>query len=192
MRLTMQPYDPGNGVLAGAIDGQKAFLSLVQETPAVGKPEVCFLDFAGIDVATTSFLRESIVAYRNHARSSWQNIYPVAANLAPRVREELEAFLFSRGDAFVICELDRNEQPKDVQLIGQLDGKQLFALTAVLKMGQTDAPTLAAQFNAHEQVTPTAWNNRLVALAAKGILVEVSSGRSKKYRPVLEGLKYGT
>jgi hypothetical protein len=39
-----------------------------------------------------------------------------------------------------------------------------------------------------EGVKQTAWNNRLVALAAMGLVVELSEGRAKRYRPLfMEG-----
>lgn len=189
MRLQMQPYAT-NGVLAGSIEGKKAFVDLIQRTPAVLTPEVCFLDFENISVATASFLRDSVVAYRNHARSHWTHLYPVLANMNVTVTEDFGDFLSTRGDAFVMCALDSNDHPTNVQVIGQLDGKQLIALKAVLALGEADAATLAAQ--ADEQVGPTAWNNRLTALVAKGLLVEVTTGRNKRYRPVLEALTYGT
>jgi len=185
----MQPYAT-SGVLATGTEGQKAFADLVQRTSVVSAPEVCFLDFGGISFATASFLRESVVAYRNHVRSHWTHLYPVLANMNAPVKEEFADFLRARGDAFVICSLDSDEHPTDVQVIGQLDGKQLTALKAVLASGETDARTLAAQ--ADEEVGPTAWNNRLTALVAKGLLVEVTTGRNKRYRPVLETLTYGT
>ena len=189
MRLKMQPYATA-GILASSIEGQKAFVDLVQRTPAVLTPEVCFLDFESISVATASFLRDSVVAYRNHARSHWTHLYPVLANMNATVKEEFADFLRARGDAFVMCALDSDDHPTNVQVIGQLDGKQLTALKAVLAVGEADAPTLAAQAN--ERVGPTAWNNRLTALVAKGLLVEVTTGRNKRYRPVLEALTYGT
>ena len=188
MRFAIKSYANG-GTLAGALDGQKVFADLLKKTQAPAKPEVCFLDFEGVDVATTSFLRDSIVAYRNHARSHWPNIYPVAANLAAVVREDLEVILNARGDAFVVCRLSKNGAASAVEIIGQIDGKQRVALDAVLHLGETDAPSVAA--HAQEKVAPTAWNNRLGALVAKGILMEVSSGRNKRYRPILEGLKHG-
>jgi hypothetical protein len=110
--------------------------------------------------------------------------------MSPRVAEELEALLFATGDAFVACTLDKNERVKNPVLIGRLDGKQFITLRAVLRLGETDAPTLAR--NVDERVAPTAWNNRLGALADKGILIEATSGRNKRYRPVLEGLAHGT
>ena len=189
MRLSMTLYAQ-NGVLAGSLDGQLAFADLLRKTKIPAEPEVCFLDFAGIDVVTTSFLRSSVVAYRNYARSTWSFIYPICANLAPRVREEFESFLAVRGDAFVICTTDAEDRTTNVEIIGKVDGKQGVALQGVLELGEVDAPGLRA--HANEDVAPTAWNNRLGALVAKGILIEVGSGRNKRYRPVLEGLCYGT
>jgi hypothetical protein len=186
----MKPYAPESGVLAGSIEGKKAFGDMVNKTVHPPRAEVCFLDFAGIGVATSSFLRDSIIAYRNHARTTWLNLYPVAANMTPRVREELETYLLSRGDALVLCKLDRSETAKDVQLVGQIDGKQLETLQVVQEMGEVDAPELVKRFG--DEIGSTAWNNRLSALSAKGILIATSSGRNKRYRPVLGGLKYGT
>lgn len=191
MRITMQSFAE-DGVLAGALPGQKVFVELVAATKPPAAPEVYFLDFSGVDVVTTSFLRESILTYRNHVRSHWSNVYPVVANLAARVREELEHFLIDRGDAIVVCDLDARDRVSNVNVIGRLDGKQHVTLLAVIEQGEVDAPTLAERFKADDAVLPTAWNNRLAALVTKGLLMEVSSGRGKRYRPVLERLRYGT
>lgn len=191
MRIAMQPFAEG-GVLAGAITGQKVFVALVQATTSPMTPEICYLDFKDVTVATTSFLRESVIAYRNHARSNWNNVYPVVANVGVPVREELEHFLRDRGDALVACDLDDAGEVSNVLVIGRLDSKQHMTLLAVIKEGEVDAPTLAKRFKQDGPASPTAWNNRLVALATKGLLMEVSGGRSKRYRPVLEKLAYGT
>jgi len=191
MRISIQPFAQDR-VLAGTLQGQEVFAKLVAATRPPSDPEVCFLDFSGVDVATTSFLRESVVAYRNHARSHWSNVYPVVANLAARVREELENFLIDRGDALVACDLDSHGRPSNVNVVGRLDGKQHVTLRAVVEAGEVDAPTLAASQKAADAVSPTAWNNRLAALVTKGLVMEVSSGRNKRYRPVLERLSYGT
>lgn len=189
MILPLRIYT-ASGVLAGSIDGQRVFGELVKDTVMPTSPEVCFLDFAGIDVATTSFLRDSVIAYRNHARSTWPFLYPVCANLAPRVKEELSSFLRDRADAFVACVLEDAERVSGVELLGLIEGKQRDALIGLLDLGESDAPGLRE--HAGEDVAATAWNNRLVALAEKGILMEVSTGRNKRYRPVLEGLQYGS
>ena len=43
---------------------------------------------------------------------------------------------------------------------------------------------LAAQ--SQESLAPTAWNNRLSSLAARGLLIERRSGKTKTFAPVLE------
>lgn len=188
MQFAMQALG-GDGVLAGSAAGRKAFMELVSETEHPPAPEVCYLDFSGVHVATTSFLRDSVVAYRNYAREHWPHLYPVAANLNATVLEEFSDFLKARGDAFIICRY-ANGKSGAVRIVGQLDGKQLEALKAVLALGETDVKTIAAK--SKEKVATTAWNNRLTALVAKGLLMEIPDGRSKRYRPVLEPLTYGT
>ena len=191
MRIQMQAHAQ-DGVLASALTGQKVFAAMVADTAPTSEPEIAFLDFSGVSVATVSFLRECVVGYRNHARSHWNSIYPVVANLAGSIREDLELFLRDRGDAMAICDLDKAGRATNVQLVGRLDGKQDLTLRAVIEQGEIDATTLAERFKGEKAVSPTAWNNRLAALATKGLVIELSSGRSKRYRPVLEKLKYGT
>lgn len=56
-------------VLAGAINGRRVqakLLELTDKEPVV--PEPVFLDFAGINVATASFLRETVLDYRDAIR----------------------------------------------------------------------------------------------------------------------------
>jgi hypothetical protein len=177
MHLPLRVYS-ADGLLAGSIEGKQVFADLLQKTVMPEKPEVCFLDFSGIAVATTSFLRDSVIAYRNHARSTWRTLYPVCANLSSRVREELHSFLKDRSDAYVTCTLDSSGNVGEVELLGQIDGKQGVALRAVLELGESDAPGLREHVG--EDVAATAWNNRLLALADKGILIEVSTGRNRR------------
>ncbi|MEP7246761.1 MAG: hypothetical protein ABI885_24205 [Gammaproteobacteria bacterium] len=189
MRLTLDA-SRSDGILAGALEGQRFFADLVSRTVVPTSPEICFLDFNDATVATGSFLRESIVAYRNHARAHWPMLYPVAANMNPRVREEFESWLSDRSDAYFACDLDSENRLSNVSILGVIDGKQRLAFKGVVELGETDAPGLAKYVP--EEVTPSAWNNRLNALVAKGLIIEVTSGRNKRFRPTLEGLKYGT
>lgn len=191
MKLALHPFAT-DGILAGSLVGQRVFGSLVQQVKAPAAPEVCFLDFSDVKVATLSFLRDGVLAFRNHARTQWPNLYPVVSNLSAAIEEEFSAFLQMRNDAMVMCKLGRNCKPTNPVVLGVVDGKQSTALKAVLDLHEADAPQLAQQFKASEPITTTAWNNRLAALAAKGLLIEISSGRGKRYRPVLEGLTHGS
>lgn len=179
-----------NSTLAGAIPGQNALGLLIKKTPAVSKAEVCFLDFSEVEIATASFLRESICAFRHYVRAHAPHVYPVAANMSDQTIEEFDSFLRLRNDAFLICRLNSSGEAANARLIGLLDGKQRNAFDEVLARQETDAPTLSRESN--EEVSTTAWNNRLSALSAKGILIETTNGRGKFYRPVLEGLHHGT
>lgn len=49
----------------------------------------------------------------------------------------------------------------------------------------TTATELATLF-ADQSIGPTAWNNRLSGLAAKGLVVERRSGKTKSFSPLLE------
>jgi hypothetical protein len=39
-----------------------------------------------------------------------------------------------------------------------------------------------------ETVGSTAWNNRLSSLVALGLIIELSYGRTKRYKPLLQGV----
>jgi hypothetical protein len=130
-------------------------------------------------------LREAVVAFRDYARLSLANVYPVAANLALPVIEELEFFLQSRNDVFWICNLDVNEQVSGARLLGDLDPAQRATFDAVCDLGAATAPELASRFP-NQSIGPTAWNNRLSGLAAKGLLVERKVGKTKSFTPLLE------
>src|SRR5688572_16711052 len=78
-------------VLAGADNGRALLAKLIAQTPRVDEVGPCFLDFSTIDLATFSFVRESVFGYRDYTRSSMPNLYPVIANAGPRALEEIAA-----------------------------------------------------------------------------------------------------
>jgi hypothetical protein len=180
----------GSDVLAGAADGAVALSKLIGKVASIVDSTVVVLDFGGVVVATASFLRESVLGFRDYCRRSRSQLYPVLAAVGPRVREELVGLLMMKGDACVICDLTSTQKIRHAEVVGKLDPKQQLALKAVLKAGCADAGTLAR--NDPHTRNPTAWNNRLAALSAKGILRETTSGRAKTYEPVVEGLQYGS
>jgi len=175
----------GQTVLSGALAGRKLLSGLIAETPSSDTPTPAFLDFTRIDVATTSFLREAVIGFRDYARQSLRNVYPVVANLLPAVAEELEFFVRARGDVLWSCELDADDTVVSARLIGELDPAQRSTFDAARELGAITASELAARF-ADQQIGPTAWNNRLAALATKGVLVERKQGKSKSFSPLME------
>ena len=175
----------GQSVLSGAIPGRKLLSALIAATPPSEVPMPVFLDFSGIQVATASFLREAVIGFRDYARQSLHNAYPVVANLLPPVAEELDFFVRARGDVLWSCELDSEDSVVSARLIGDLDPAQRSTFDAALQLGTISAPDLAARF-ADQRIGPTAWNNRLSALATKGLLVERKQGKTKSFSPLLE------
>lgn len=187
MRIRMKELSAGDGeTLAGALTGRTILAKLIERTgmePA--EPEPVFLDFAGVQVATASFLRESVLALRDDVRRRRSNFYPVIANASELVAEELKVLVASRGDVLMLCSLDANSEPHQPRLLGELDPKQRVTFDLVQQRGETGAAELMRDYGEAERTTvQTAWNNRLSALANLGLVVELSQGRTKKYRPL--------
>ena len=186
MRIVVRELVEGDGsVLAGAISGRKVLAKLVELTsrePAV--PEPVFLDFCGVQVATASFLRETVLEFRDTVRRRRSNFYPAIANANDVVAEELAVLLTPHGDVLMLCLLDDNGQPHQPRLAGDLDPKQRVTFDLVRQRGETDAAELMREHGESEGVKQTAWNNRLASLADLGLVVELSQGRAKRYRPL--------
>ena len=175
-------------ILAGALTGRQILGQLLERVDGVPRsPELLYLDFDGIEIATASFLRECILEFRNIVRRRWTNYYPVAANVNPSVSEELRVLLELR-DAVVLCSLDEEGRPDSPRLLGDLEPKQRTTFDLVRKLGEADAGELMRRSKDTDDVGQTAWNNRLASLNRLGLVMEMSRGRAKRYRPLpLEG-----
>lgn len=189
MKLTIKDIEDAD-VLAGANHGSLAFakmLKAVSREPRM--PEPLFLDFKGVEVATASYLRESVLALRDRIRGRRSTLYPVIANANDLIKDELDVLVRVRGDILLLCKLDQAEHASDFEQLGELDPKQQMTLDAVRERGEIDAAELMRHYGEAEGVRhATAWNNRLAALSLKGLLMEISHGRNKRYRPLFEDL----
>lgn len=179
----------GQDVLAGTAEGASVLSRLIGRVAQISDTEVVALDFQHVSVATASFLRESVLGFRDYCRNSRPNLYPVVSNADLPVIEELEGLLRLKGDAVVVCETNARGI-KCARVLGKLEQKQSMTLRAVLAARGADAATLAKR-HPEEKAKATAWHNRLTSLSAKGILMETQSGRVKVYRPVVEVLVHG-
>jgi len=188
MRIDVQQVGGGT-VLAGALHGRTVLNGFLAKTASEPfRPEPVFLDFQNVEVATASFLRESVLAFRDHIRGRHSPLYPVIANANNDVRDELLELVRSRGDILIVCNLTSGDRVEGAALLGELNPKQKVTFELVRQRGETDAGELMREFGEREGVTQTtAWNNRLSALAALGLIVEISQGRNKRYRPLFAG-----
>lgn len=186
-RIVIGEFSAGP-VLSGALRGQQLLVKLLPEVSTEpSEPEPVFLDFTGIETATASFLRESVLAFRDFFRSRRSNIFPVIANANGAVCEDLGELIKSRGGVLVICDLSTDGQVSNPRILGSLDPKQQLTFDLVCKFGKTDAAELM-QAQSSENIGSTAWNNRLASLVGLGIIVEDNvTGRTKRYRPLLQG-----
>lgn len=179
----------GDEVLSGATTGRMVLADLLKATasePSTVTPVL--LNFEWVKVATSSFLRESVLAFRDAIRSRRSNFYPVVANVNAAVREELEDLLSRRGGVLMSC-VARGDEVVEAAPIGELDPKQRLTFDLVQQRRETDAGELMRDFAATDPVkSPTAWNNRLASLAMLGLVAEISQGRSKRYKPIFEGV----
>jgi hypothetical protein len=183
--------EAGNGtILAGALNGRAALARLLALAAAdPDAPEPVFLDFREIDVATASYLRETVLAFRDVIRGRDSRYYPVIANPNEPVRDELVELARTRGDVFMTCALAVDGTVSRAGFVGDLEEKQLVTFRLVQERGETDAGELMRAYGKREKVRhATAWNNMLSALASLGLVVEMRRGRLKRYRPLLQGV----
>jgi hypothetical protein len=186
-KIVIPMLRPGDEpVLAGRLAGKRAFSAALEKLPEMTEPTLVLLDFADVDLATSSFLSEALLPLRDHLGLRGQPGYVVAANLKDGVREEIEEMLRRSGDALLSCTITAAGQVGDVQLCGKLEDTLHETLSLVSRKGETTAVQLHEEARAFDPVGATAWNNRLASLAAKRLVVEILRGRTKKYRPVLE------
>ncbi|MDX1170674.1 DUF4325 domain-containing protein [Sinorhizobium medicae] len=175
----------GKSILTGSLAGRKVLSDLIAAAQPGASGKIVFLDFTGVEVATSSFLRECVIGFRDFARTSQANLYPVVANAGPSVIEELDFFARQRGDVFWTCIRDLGGTLADVKLVGELEPVLHATFEHVKRLGEATAPQLAA-LSEDEGIKPTAWNNRLASLAAKGLVVERRVGKTKNFAPLLE------
>jgi len=187
MRIYMQEIG-GSTSLAGAPRGQAALTKLIAAIGAdATKAQPLFFDFAGIEVATASYLLQSVLACRDFVRSQRPSYYPVIANANDDVKDELLVLMKARREVVMACALDDDGGVSGVALLGELEPAQKTTYELVKEHGETDAGALMEKYGEREKTKhATAWNNRLAALAALGLVVEESRGRAKRYRPLFE------
>jgi hypothetical protein len=185
MRLSIFSLAGDRAVLTGSAPGRKLLSALIEGAGRPAAPEVAFLDLSSVEVATSSFLRESVFGFRDYARAALPNLYPVVANASSGVLEELDFFVRHRSDVLWCCCRDNDGTVTKAHVLGELDPIQRQTFEAVLERGSASAPELAAAASG-DSIGPTAWNNRLSALASKGLLIERRHGKTKTFSPVLE------
>src|SRR4029077_129079 len=183
-KIYLRKLGKNSDVLAGSLSGRNMSNAL-WEIAKSGSPGLVVIDGAGVDVATSSFLREGIVGLRTFARREKPDLYPVLSNLEPNVEEELVGLLNQMGEAFWIFDISQGVVKK-YRLIGRIDPKLKETLELIERGKGYDAATLWKGTNSTESVGVTAWNNRLASLSKQGLVFESKVGKQKYFHPLHE------
>lgn len=174
-------------VLAGAQDGCNWAL---RTRAAIDRADSGFhaVDFVGVRLATASWLREAVLGLVTYARATRPDIRLIVSNASPAVLEELQVALEHTKAVLIAAHVPASKRILRPRLIGTLDQALDESLKAVVGRTESDAPFLTRTF---PQLGLSAANNRLSALEERGALISERRGRSRVYRPILEGLSYG-
>ena len=181
----------GAATLAGATSGQAFFSKLVDAVNGVQRDALVALDFAKVDIVTASFFRSAFRAFRDYARST-AAIYPVLVNANVATKEEIHFFAEGSGDGFLLATLGKDGELTSAHILGRLDPKQSMALRALVELGEADAGELRTAYAEDPPISSAAWSSRLAVLLAKGFVTERLVGRTKRFRPILEGMTDGS
>lgn len=181
----------GLSILSGAPSGRELFGKLVAMLPPEpDTPELLFLDFGKVQVATASFLRESVLQFRDFVRGRKSNLYPVVANAASDIIDEIFELVQPRGEVIMTCNIGDDGAVVRSRHIGKLDPMQKVTFDLVNSQGETTASKLVESQSG--DIKATAWNNRLASLSNLGLISEQAQGRAKTYRPLFSGGRDGS
>ena len=176
-------------ILSGAREGRAAQERLLAAALA-DFADVIELDFAGVEFATASYLREAVFGVRSALERDGVRAPVIVLNASPAVEEDLAIVARSLGTAIASVSGTKDAGRKG-RVLGVLEEAQRDTLSALAECGEASATELHEKFPSSPPVLVTAWNNRLAALASKGVVFEVRSGREKRYRLMAEELEYG-
>jgi hypothetical protein len=181
----------GGKTLAGTGAGKSFFAKLLEATGDLNQGTIVGFDLRKTDLVTASFFRVSFKAFRDHARST-TGVYPVHICTSGPTLEEVKAYADDVRDAFIFGDLDDRSELRAPFIIGPMEEKQARTLMYLEDLGEADAATMYTRYPEVPPLTSSAaWSNRLASLANKGLVVERSEGRSKIYRPIAKGIRYG-
>lgn len=182
MRIELATLVTDASVLAGSARGRAVLSRLVELAVPQTCPSLFVLDFAGVEIATGSFLQESALGFRDFVRGRHLDLYPVVANANAAILDELSTLLIAQHDAVMSCEIDADGKLTAASAIGRLEEKMRMTLDLVNTLGEVNTPTL--QRLRPDEGVPTLWNNRLDALWAKRLVVKLNSTRMRTFRSI--------
>lgn len=174
--------------LQGKLPGKKHFAKLCDVLSSVPPSTTVFLNFAGVEIVTGSWVNALFVPFFQWAGSEGTDIFPVVCNLA--VPEWLDEFALVAEWTHRCFLIASGKLPAmRARAIGPLDPGQVATLNAVSELGPVTGAELERKWSA-ETVRATAWNNRLRDLYDKRLIRKERRGREHVYSTVLKEIKF--
>jgi hypothetical protein len=177
--LQLREFTAEFPTLTGVDRARRLLAKLIAWTADESPKGTLIIDFTGIADASASFLREAILAFRDYVRAYQPELFPVLANIAATVREELDALLKARGEAMPACRIDDAGKAVDATIIGTLEP----SLSQTLDMVRTRGPLALSDLPVETRATT--WSNRLASLIRQGFVVPIPEPNKRLYRYVL-------
>jgi len=168
--------------LQGKLPGRKDYARLCERLSEAAPGSVVFLDFAGVELASGSWINAALVPLLAWATDERNDLFPVVCNANKDVLEELALVAKYTHSCFVVA--GGPIPPRRATLVGLLDPGQRSTLEALVELQAVTGAELERQRPA-EKVKATAWNNRLKDLYEKRLLRRERRGREQVYSPVV-------
>jgi len=207
-RHTLRQFLHGAASVFGASMGEEHLAPLVREIdadPAArdmdGPGVVVVLDFSGIESATASYLKATLLWLLGRsgnvastapggASGPW-NIYPMVAGLNAEISEELEELLHRHERPCLELLRDNETAIFAVRQRGPLDQMLRATLLLLADVGGATATELHQRFPQPRPITVTAWNNRLSELNVRRLVRRTKHGRQWWYQTLAQEVVNG-
>jgi hypothetical protein len=169
--------------LGGKLPGKKDYARLCERLSEASPGSVVFLDFAGVEIVSGSWINAALVPLRAWAADERNDLFPVICNATEEMVDELGLVAKYTHTCFVVAE---GPIPSHrAALIGPLDLGQRSTLMALVELQAVTGAELERS-RPGEKIKATAWNNRLKDLFEKRLLRRERRGREQVYSPVVE------
>jgi hypothetical protein len=173
--------------LQGRLHGRRDFARLCELMSAASPGEVVYLDFAGVDLVTGSWVHAALVPLIRWAADERNDLFPVIFNARSEWLDDLALVAEFAHQCYLVAE---GQPASRARLVGSLDPGQRTTLEALLELDEATGAELERQ-RPGDGIKATAWNNRLRDLYEKRLLRRVRHGREQRYSPVVQEVMLG-
>ena len=169
--------------LQGEPKGTKDFGRMCDVLSGVAPGELITLDFAGVEVATASWMSAMLLPLFRWSADDHIDLYFVLRNgLKAEWLSDLK--LVARYNEYGFLVSGPEAAPAKAVLIGALDEAHQKTLAMVSELGEATGAELERR-RPDQTIRATAWNNRLRKLYDQRLLRRTRRGREKVYTPVV-------